>query len=74
MLALASVLKPLAKAGLAHYLLVWIPAVIGASWIRGYKSQKTSHKPFQTGYFLIIRTMMVLAPLPGTRAALMLSL
>eukprot|EP00983_Pelagomonas_calceolata_P007420 241927-Pelagomonas_calceolata.AAC.1 len=33
---------------------------------RGYKFQKTSHEPFRTGFFL-----MVLAPLLGTRAALM---
>eukprot|EP00983_Pelagomonas_calceolata_P043027 1138746-Pelagomonas_calceolata.AAC.1 len=51
MSALASVLKPLAKAGLAHPLLVWMPAVMRDSWIRGYKSQKTSHGPFRTGLF-----------------------
>eukprot|EP00983_Pelagomonas_calceolata_P019525 614235-Pelagomonas_calceolata.AAC.1 len=44
-----------------------MPAVMRDSWIRGYKShwQKTSHEPFQTGFFLT-----VLALLLGTRAAL----
>eukprot|EP00983_Pelagomonas_calceolata_P019481 612626-Pelagomonas_calceolata.AAC.1 len=37
------------------------------SWIRGYKFQKTSHEPFQTGFLL-----MVLDPLLGTRAALII--
>eukprot|EP00983_Pelagomonas_calceolata_P028641 896719-Pelagomonas_calceolata.AAC.1 len=47
---LASVLKRVAKTGSAHPLLVWMPAVMRDSRIRGYNlnSQKASHEPFQT--------------------------
>eukprot|EP00983_Pelagomonas_calceolata_P000435 15040-Pelagomonas_calceolata.AAC.1 len=39
------------------------------SWIRAYKSLKLSHELFQPGF-----SLMVLAPLPVTKATLLLSL
>eukprot|EP00983_Pelagomonas_calceolata_P051519 1142451-Pelagomonas_calceolata.AAC.1 len=69
MLALAPVLRPSAKADMAHPSLVWMPAKMRDSSSRAYKSLKTSPKLSLAGFFLL-----VLDPLTGTKAALMLSL
>eukprot|EP00983_Pelagomonas_calceolata_P009392 303885-Pelagomonas_calceolata.AAC.1 len=69
MLALAPVLKLSAKADMAHFLLVWMPAKMTNSSSRAYKYMKTSFELSLTGFSLLL-----LAPLPGTRASLMLSL
>eukprot|EP00983_Pelagomonas_calceolata_P048309 1141007-Pelagomonas_calceolata.AAC.4 len=69
MLALAPVLKPSANGDMNHPLLVWMPAKMRDSSSRAYKSLKTSLELSLTGF-----SLMVLAPLPSTRSALMLSL
>eukprot|EP00983_Pelagomonas_calceolata_P016337 516379-Pelagomonas_calceolata.AAC.1 len=69
MLALAPVLKPSAKADVAHPLLVWTPAKMRDSSGRAYESLKTSPKLSLTGF-----SLQILALLPDTKAALMLSL
>eukprot|EP00983_Pelagomonas_calceolata_P042949 1138715-Pelagomonas_calceolata.AAC.1 len=73
MLALASVLKPSAKADMAHPLLEWMPAEMRGSWSRTLKSLKTYLKLSLLGP-VIGFSLTVLAPLPGTKGTLMLSL
>eukprot|EP00983_Pelagomonas_calceolata_P010321 334991-Pelagomonas_calceolata.AAC.1 len=68
MLALASVLKPLAKAGSVHPLLVWMPA--GMRLLdQGIQVPENMSRSIPDWVF-----PNVLAPLLGNRAALMLSL
>eukprot|EP00983_Pelagomonas_calceolata_P004928 161671-Pelagomonas_calceolata.AAC.1 len=57
------------EADMAHPLLVWMPAEMRDSSNRAYKSLKTYLELSLTGF-----SLPVLAPPPGTRAALMLSL
>eukprot|EP00983_Pelagomonas_calceolata_P098563 1158365-Pelagomonas_calceolata.AAC.17 len=66
---LAPVSKPSAKADMAHPSMVWMPAKMKNSWNRALKSLKTYPELSLTG-----SSLMVMAPLPGTKAALMLSL
>eukprot|EP00983_Pelagomonas_calceolata_P005725 188375-Pelagomonas_calceolata.AAC.1 len=54
---------------MAHPLLVWMPAKMRGSSSRAYKSLKISPELFLPGF-----SQWTLAPLPGTKAALMLSL